>query len=79
MALAIKIQDSRFRVREVSHPVGRIPILELKAKVRGERREGSEKTNPLQLTCFLTTIYGKDGRNKPKGDMSNVVSKLEGN
>ena len=42
---------------------------------RGEALE----TNPLELRCFLSITYLTDGRNKPKRDMFNVFSNLDGN
>ena len=77
MALEIGIQNSGLIT---SHKPG-ARILTAVAKANsGGQREGEEwQTNPIELTCFLSTTYRKEGRNKPKGDMSNGVSDLEGN
>ena len=50
-------------------------------KPESETNEKGEEweTNPIELTFFLSTTYGKEERNKPKGDISNVFSSLERN
>jgi hypothetical protein len=56
-------------------------ILSAGSKADGrDQRKGQEwETNPIELTCFISATYRTDGRNKPKGDMSNVFSNLERN
>ena len=49
------------------------------AQVRGRSKGEERETNPIGLTCFLSMAYNADGRNKPKGDMSNGFSNLERN
>jgi hypothetical protein len=50
------------------------------AAANGIRIQGEEwKTNPIELTDFLSTTYRRKGRNKPKGDMSSFFSNLERN
>jgi len=44
---------------------------------KGEGRSG--KTNPINLTCFLSVTCLTMKRNKPKRDMSKGVSSLERN
>ena len=40
------------------------------------RRKGRSETNPIELTCFLSTTYSKGDRNKPKGDKSHGFNHL---
>ena len=58
---------------ENCHDKDRKPESETKGK--GEEVE----TNPTELTCFLSITYNTEGRNKPKGDISNFFSSLERN
>jgi hypothetical protein len=37
------------------------------------------KTNPNELTSFLSTGYCKNVRNKPNGRMSRFINNLDGN
>jgi hypothetical protein len=76
MPLAMGIQNSEL----MGHKrIARILIAGPEAQVRGPRKGEVLEANPTELTCFLSTTYRTKGRSKPKGDMSNGVSKLERN
>ena|SRR6516162_4826979 len=67
-------------VELTSQPVARTAMTRTGSPSPRPKKKGrSGKTNPIELTCFLSTTYGKEERNKPKGDISNVFSSLERN
>ena len=74
----VRIRDAEWGLIS-QKAVARILIAGPKADGRGQRIREEPETNPVELTCFLSTTYGKEERNKPKGDISNFFSSLERN
>jgi len=80
----VALGGSGFRIRDAESALtsrkSRISIVRTGSPSPKPKEKGEEwETNPIEVTCFLSTTYGIPGRNKPKGDMSNVFSRLERN